>query len=438
MNNRAGFLGLDTYVATNINLLGKRLSQNPSPSEKERKLWKLLKEVRRRQAEWRTNERNIIQEQMANPDRISRNALRKATNLYLGLKERKCSYGDYVFNLAFPERGENYPNPIQIRETLPETIWSLAKAVEIQWPSGLKMARVDAIRLPDNTLRIIELNPCWVDNIAALQAFYESYALPFPNKLSPSKLLAEEMLRGQPLSEYRNIALIYCDRTDGCKRDEIYGLFDYLRTTNSFQEIVVASLREISQKKEMITVKGIPITTLYFNGTLLMNDESISQQLAIKKIKNAQQRGILFLAPAQFKELDCKSSLVKLSAERPDLFVKTVGTKDDALDLQFPVIAKPTRSESLSGIKIINNTRELDELAEGFVFQPMIPSVRKGIICYDSKTKIISLPQFVYEKINLWIIENKIVGALATYSTRPLISDAGYNLPLLLDFKGEK
>lgn len=424
-------LELTLQTPANINILGRQLYQNPEPPEQERKMWKILKEVRRRQAEWRAYKRRRIQEQMVNPDRLTPNLVRVASGIFVGLKERKCSYGGYVFNLAFPENPNNYPQPIQISPDLPETLWQLALQIETTWPLGIKMLRIDAIRQPDNSIRIIELNPCWVDNIATLQAFYETYRIPLPSQRNPIEAIADL------LSQTSNLALIYCERTNGCKKDEIYGLADYLSATGKFEQIVVAPLREVRQDTDgAITIKGVKTPIMYLNGTFLMIDELISQQEAIERIIDAQQRNLLTLAPAQFDQFNLKQSLINLSKQRPDLFVPTVSV-EDVLSLNGPIILKPTRAESLMGVKILEGPDLLDaSLFEGsYAVQPLTPYTTKGIVCFDTKSKTIFKPDEVFEKINIWVIEDNIVGVLATYSTSPLISDSGFNLPLLWEEK---
>jgi hypothetical protein len=101
------------------------------------------------------------------------------------------------------------------------------------------------------------------------------------------------------------------------------------------------------------------------------------------------------------------------------------------------LIAKPLDGQSLSGVTIIYNQNDLGNLPEGvkFVYQSFSPRKTSGLLCFDSKTRTLTRPDFLFEKINIWVISGEIVGVMAAYSQKPLVSDSGFNLPLLWEEK---
>ncbi len=286
------------------------------------------------------------------------------------------------------------------------------------------MARIDAIRQKDNSIRIIEINPCWIDNIGALQSFNEVYNIQnSSNEKTPTKLITENLSKLN--TKNKKIALLYCRSSNGCKKDEMFGFANYLSSTSFFDNIQISSIRDVAlNENNSLTVKGVDVSMVYLNGSFSMaNEEEIS---SINKIKIAQKNGLI-LSPIQLDSFDQKDTLIDISQKRPDLFVKT--TNSPPKNVEF--IVKPIRSESLKGVQIFkeNNFPDLENF-KNYVFQPTTYSETKDIVCINTKTKIITCPEKLFEKLNIWIIGNEIAGILATYSTNPMINDSGYNLPI--------
>lgn len=417
-NIRARSISLGFPTPTNANLfqLGRSLWESASPRlATETKLWRQLKETRRRQAQWRNQERQKFTSNVQNPNGLDSTAIRYASRIYVDLKERKASYGDYVFNFAFPLDSSIPPPPVKLPRNLPNVIWKMAEYIEKPFPSGLPMARIDALRQSDNSIKIIEINPCWVDNLGTLQAFYETYQT--TTQISPIDILCQQITSRRPLN--RNIALLYGAQADGCKKDEIFGLAEYLKSSGEFNQVIVSTLNS--------NFDFNPYGTIYINGSFAMGQLYITETLAVEKIRKLSETKSTLLLPAQFTALDSKISLVGMSQTRPDLFLKTSLNRQD---IDGPTIAKPLQSESLKGI-ITLPLGETPILPESYIYQPLVSNLTNtSLVCVNTKTKTIAQLPSLYEKINIWIIGNQITGVIATYDTSYMINDASYNLPL--------
>lgn len=417
ISTRASELGYGVPINANLYQLGRDLYDSPSPRlNGENKLWKQLRESRRKQAKWRSLERNKFVNAVNNPEILDNSTLRKGAEIFVSLKERQASYGDAVFNFAFPLSCNESPPPICLPKNLPNIIWKMAEYVEKPFPQGLPMARVDAIRQADNSVKIIEINPCWVDNIGALQAFYETY-YPLSAINLPVDMLCQQIISRQPRN--RDIALLYGAQADGCKRDEIYALANYMRSTGFFSKILVSPMTP--------TLDINPFGIVYINGSFQMSQQYSSEERVVSQIKKLQSEKQLLLLPSQFVALDSKTSLIGMSQTRPDLFIPTTS---DRQEIEGPAIAKPLMSESLKGIVVLDKGEDLDSPAE-FVYQPIVTATSDvALVTYNSKEKTLSRATYLYEKINLWIVGNQVVGVMAAYDQSLMINDASYNLPL--------
>ncbi|MFA5895210.1 MAG: hypothetical protein WC851_05540 [Candidatus Shapirobacteria bacterium] len=416
ISSRASELGYPMPVNANLYQLGQELYRSPSPRlNGENKLWKLLKESRRKQAQWRSVERNKYTGTVKNPDRLDKSTLRTAADIFVSLKERQASYGDAVFNFAFPLSNSESPPPICLPKNLPNVIWKMAEYMEKPFPQGLPMARIDAIRQSDNTIKIIEINPCWVDNLGALQAFYETYYSAGPQ---PVDMLCQQIVARQPRN--RDIALLYTAQADGCKRDEIYALANYMRSGGYFSNILVSPMNS--------TLDIGNFGTVYINGSFQMSQQYSSEQRVVEQIKKLQVDKQLLLLPSQFTALDSKTSLIGMSQTRPDLFIPTTS---DRREIEGPAIAKPLQSESLKGIVVLDASQGVDS-PEEFVYQPIVTATTDmALATYNSKEKTLSSTSNLYEKINIWVVGNQVVGVMAAYDQEMMINDASYNLPLI-------
>lgn len=414
LKTRAESLGLSSPTGANLNLLGKTLIESRSPRLNPLQiLYKQVRETRKRQAQWRSQERKIFLNQFSNPDKVD---TYRVSKIYISLKERKAVYGGKVFNIASPENPYESIDPVKLPENLPNIIWKMAEYTDKPFPSGLPMARIDAIRQPDNSVKIIEINPCWVDNIGALQAFYETYQSPIIDQ--PVDILTRQIILRRPKN--RNMALLYCSQAAGCASQEIYGLAEYLESTGQFNNVNVSRMDQNFD----LTPYGI----IYINGSFSMNQEPYSNgEIVTKDIIRLQSEQKVLLLPSQFKVFDSKESLIGMSQTNPNLFCKTTNNRRE---ITGKAIAKPYLSESLKGITTLNENQDINS-PNNFVYQPIITfSPKIPLICVDAKSKTIFKPPKLYEKINIWVIGNDIAGIIATYNTTPIINDAGYNLPL--------
>jgi len=417
INTRASELGYDMPVNANLYQLGQDLYSSPSPRlNGENILWKLLKESRKKQAQWRSEQRNKFIDSVNNPDELDSATRRRGAEIFVSLKERQASYGDAVFNFAYPLNSGESPPPIRLPKNLPNVIWKMAEYVEKPFPLGLPMARIDAIRQIDNSIKIIEINPCWVDNIGALQAFYETY---YPGSCSslPVDMLCQQIISRQPKN--RDISLLYGAQADGCKRDEIYALANYMKSSGFFGNILVSPMRS--------DIDIGSFGTVYINGSFQMSQQYAVEEQVVNQIKKLQAQKQLLLLPSQFVALDSKTSLIGMSQTRPNLFIPTTS---DRRQINGPAIAKPLQSESLKGIVMLKDGQDV-ESPEEFVYQPIVTaSSDMTLITYNSKEKTLSRKVDLYEKINLWIVGSQVVGAMAAYDQNMMINDASYNLPL--------
>ena len=74
------------------------------------------------------------------------------------------------------------------------------------------------------------------------------------------------------------------------------------------------------------------------------------------------------------------------------------------------------------------------ELAKkGFkIVQPLIlgRSVKKALVYDTSKKRLINLLDG-YTKLNVWVVNGKVLGMIMTLSDKEIISDRGYNTPVI-------
>jgi hypothetical protein len=413
LKTRAESLGLPSPTGANLNLLGQALIESRSPRlDPLQKLFKQVKDTRKRQAIWRSQEKQEFVNTFNNSEKLNTYNVSK---IYTSLKERKAIYGGKVFNFATPQNPTDSIPQIKLPENLPNIIWKMAEYTDKPFPPGLPMARIDAIRQSDNTIKIIEINPCWVDNIGALQAFYETYKTPISEK--PVDILVKQIILRRPKN--RNIALLYCSQAAGCAVQEIYSLADYLESTGQFNKINVSRM---DQNFDLSSY-----ATIYINGSFSMNEPYSNGEIVEKEIIKLQSEQKTLLVPTQFKAFDSKESLIGMSQTAPNLFLKTTKNRQE---IEGQAIAKPYLSESLKGIVMLDKKQNINT-SEEYIYQPIITySPEIPLICVDSQNKTISKPEKLYEKINIWVIGNKIAGAMATYNTTPMINDAGYNLPI--------
>jgi hypothetical protein len=168
--------------------------------------------------------------------------------------------------------------------------------------------------------------------------------------------------------------------------------------------------------------------TVYINGSFQMSQQYSSEQRVVEQIKKLQADKQLLLLPSQFTALDSKTSLIGMSQTRPDLFIPTTS---DRSEIEGSAIAKPLQSESLKGIVVLKPGQVTSE-PEEFIYQPIVTATTDmALATYNSKEKTLSSSANLYEKINIWVVGNQVVGVMAAYDQEMMINDASYNLPLI-------
>jgi hypothetical protein len=356
-------------------------------------------------------------------------------SVYVGmdLNERMVSYGSRVFNFALPFESEDRWDSITIPEDFAAQIWGLCEAIEPVEPNGgVKMMRVDALREPDGSISIMEINPNWVDNISALAGFQEVYET-FGGQAGPIQSFCELMTqdeKGKKLPN-RKILLAYCGDARGCKKDEMKGLSMRLKASGVFEDVELVALRDVRVNESgNVESKGAEYGYFYLNGSREMASRSIREQKALESVYTAAKASKVVAAPYQFEQLGDKSNLVEFSKRRPDLFTRTVFDREE---IPGKAVVKNYRGESLRGIRMAEDG-SVDSEDEDVVYQPFTPVISTPRVCVDMQRKAAQILDAPYEKINIWIMGDKVVGAIAAYDESPWISDAGYNYPLNINF----
>lgn len=356
-------------------------------------------------------------------------------SVYVGmdLNERMVSYGSRVFNFALPlEKGDRWDS-ITIPEDFASQIWDLCDAIEPVDPNGgVRMMRVDALRRPDGSISIMEINPNWVDNISALAGFQEVYET-FGGQAGPIQSFCELMTQGEKgrTLPNRKILLAYCGDARGCKKDEMKGLEMRLKASGVFDDVELVALRNVRVNDDgNVESKGGEYGYFYLNGSREMALRNVREQKALEAVYTAARAGKVVAAPYQFEQLGDKSNLVELFRRRPDLFTQTVFDRED---IDGKAVVKSYRGESLRGIRMADDSA-IKDFGEDVVYQPFTPVTSIPRICVDMQKKAAQIFDAPYEKINIWIMGDKVVGAIAAYDQSPWISDAGYNYPLEINF----
>ena len=285
-------------------------------------------------------------------------------------------------------------------------------------PNG---ARVDIILTEDGP-KIIEVNMQWVDGIQALEGFQMTY-LGMPQK-------TVELLAGTFKGKGR---LAVLDITRGAEsrssgaRFELQSLALNLEGRFSFSEV------EIMDPRKVLPDYLREFDGIYINGEPRMIPEGIPDWLKVVLERSA--RGSTF--PLWRPALDRKRILVEASA-RSKVFVPTIPfTAENFLkakrDFDFMVVKGDGYSSKCVGVE---ETPEFEGIVADaqlfpneYVIQPRLePVTLEPMVCLDtSSNRPIYLPQ-PRSKFNVWIINGKVAGVLASVSDRLVISDKDFNV----------
>lgn len=285
-------------------------------------------------------------------------------------------------------------------------------------PNG---ARVDIILTEDGP-KVIEVNMQWVDGIQALEAFQMTY-LGMPQK-------AVELLAGTFKNKGR-LAILDITRGVGSRsggaRLELQALGSNLESRFSFSEI------EILDPRKVLPDYLREFDGFYINGEPRMIPEGIPDWVRV--IMERSKRGQVF--PIWRPALDRKRILIEAS-EKSDVFVSTVSFTEKNLtrarqDWDFVVVKGNGYSSNCVGVE---GTPEFDGIVSDaglfpneFVIQPRLePVPLDPMSCFDtSSNQPVYIPQ-PRSKFNVWVLNGKVAGVLASVSNRLVISDKDFNV----------
>jgi len=147
--------------------LNERESKGYSRNKSTGQLLKLLGQVLEGQSVYRDYKTQDSIDSFMKEDQVNIADRNRALTMWQLLKEAGAIYGTRVFNFAFqPFDSREIPPVVIFPENFTSRLWKAIKSIGIDVSGVGNMIRVDAIRTQDG-FRIIELNPCWVDNLGA-------------------------------------------------------------------------------------------------------------------------------------------------------------------------------------------------------------------------------------------------------------------------------
>ena len=287
-----------------------------------------------------------------------------------------------------------------------------------QIPNG---ARVDIILTKEGP-KVIEANMQWIDGIQALETFQTTY-LGMPQK-------AVEQLagiyRGKGRLAILDITRGIGSRSSGAKF-ELQALGSSLENRFSFSEV------EVFDPRKVLPDYLREFDGFYINGEPRMIPESIPDWLKVI-IERSNWRSVF---PIWRPSLDRKRILIEAS-EKSSVFTPTMPfSKENLSKIRQNWECVVVKSDGYSSNNVgVEGTNEFDGIVsdanlfpDEFVIQPRLESVSLDpMFCFETSTnQPIYLPK-PRSKFNVWIINGKVVGILASVSDRLVISDKDFNV----------
>lgn len=339
--------------------------------------------------------------------------------------------------------------------------------------------------------KIIELNPTWVDYIAALEAFQITYEK--ENQISPSQALNEVLL-----TTYRSVdkspkskpnLLILTTPQTGEVWEEMTTLTKKLQTTDDYQGVFLADVSRLEydkQNQKLIAYSedgwdSFSADLVYANWMPSMTEDDPFAYDGVRALLKAYQNGLVVLpAPREFLDKKVAMALI-VDPKYRDYFISQLGFQQyqeltktitptyivDPNDQTIPrlfgrenweelinqedkpgkirAVLKPSGGRSTRGVLIENVPEQkiewkyalrsaLDNFENPeeplYVLQPFLELPEMGIWGYDAKSRLLKYLPDARVKLNVWTIGQKYIGTLATASDRLLINDAGFNFPV--------
>lgn len=288
-------------------------------------------------------------------------------------------------------------------------------------PNG---ARVDIVLTKDGP-KVIEVNMQWVDGIQALEAFQITY-------LGKTQKAVE--LLAQTFKGCKRLAILDITKGSGSRSSgsqyELNALNTNLERRFNFSEI------ENMDPRKIVPDYLRRFDALYINGEPRMIAEPLLQVYDwLDIIIDRSKRGYVF--PIWRPDLDKKKILIEAS-RRSSVFAPTLPYSEENLlkakqNLGFVVIKGDGYSSKSVGVE---GTSEFNGIStdaklfpDEFIIQPRLEPIKLDPMwCFDTSY---NLPVYLSQprsKFNVWIINGKVAGTLASISDRLVISDKDFNV----------
>ena len=286
-------------------------------------------------------------------------------------------------------------------------------------------ARIDFI-LTSEGPKIIEVNSQWVDAINALSGFAYVYG-----DTKASKNIIETLADMFPRNS--NLAIINILQTSGSRE---------LGATKEL-EILSSKLTKTNKIKtcEVIDPNKVRLSYLdkFDSFYLNLDPRAIGYQepdwinFILKKVSSNPKS----MFPRWRPILDKKVILTQIPKSN-EYLVPTIPLAEFKNNKTKVVLKGDGYSLNSVFTSLDPMFNEYLEIAlkdpEPYVIQPFVESKKISCWAYDSGSKKIKYIEKGYTKLNVWWINGKVVGILATISESPLISDKGFNTyPLIKD-----
>lgn len=286
-------------------------------------------------------------------------------------------------------------------------------------------ARVDIIQT-NNGPKIIEINYQWVDGIQALEAL-RTVAFGV-NKLNVTDQLA------QVYKDKSNLGIIFLNPATGSRENGEFRSLEIMAkkfvSKNIFSNVEIIN-PEI-YRPEYIK----KFSSLYIDGDPKMIYGSEIPDWLVTIYDKAKLQNITIF-PTWNPQFDKKSILIEASRRWPELFANTYKFSDQQIpniDINTPNwVLKgdgfSSRQVAISQTELFNNIYE-DALLfpNEYVYQPKLQSVPiKPMWGFDTSS---DEPVYLKNpncKYNVWIIDGKIAGTMASISNKDIISDKDFN-----------
>lgn len=284
-------------------------------------------------------------------------------------------------------------------------------------------ARIDVI-LTTNGPKVIEANMQWVDAIQALEGLQTAY-LGKPQRPSPTEIISR-VFKG-----VRKIAIVDLSRGSGSRKLGVKLELEKLAQT---MQTITSTTVEVINPQIVIPEYLKTFDAYYINGEpRMIMTTKIPEWLGL--VYERARSGSAKLFPVWRPSLDQKQILVPASS-RNDIFVSTTGFSPEVLD-KMPagtLVLKgngfSSNSVSLSGTPEFEGMlTDASNFPEDFVVQPFMESANLGnFLVYDTSLKRPFYLENPRSKFNVWIINGKVAGIMASLSDNKVISDKDFNV----------